>query len=138
MALGCNSPSSFESSSKNLQPTPHLYVCKLKKENGKNVKVYVPSICQSFASFPVQTALDVQLGFGIQWIGNSETVPIFSNLRRIWLLLNLCHFLRFGPEGFCGGHEIFWAYIDGPLNIFQNFWWAMKYFCMSYFHNFIF
>ena len=23
--------------------------------------------------------------------------------------------------GFCGGHEIFKAYIDGPRNVFQNF-----------------
>ena len=26
-----------------------------------------------------------------------------------------------GAEGFCGEHEIFQAYIDGLLNIFQNF-----------------
>ena len=49
----------FGSSSKSFQPTPHLYVCKLKTENGKYVKLYVPSICQSFVSFLVQTALIV-------------------------------------------------------------------------------
>ena len=31
-------------------------------------------------------------------------------------------------EGFCGGHGIFQAYIDGPLNTFQTFSWATKYF----------
>ena len=42
-----------------------------------------------------------------------------------------------GPEGFCGGHDFFQAYIDRPLNIFQNFRWATKYFLKFYFHNFI-
>ena len=36
---------SFGSCSKNFQPTPHLYVCKLKTENGKYGKLYVPSAC---------------------------------------------------------------------------------------------
>ena len=26
-----------------------------------------------------------------------------------------------GAGGFCGDQEIFWAYIDGPWNNFQNF-----------------
>ena len=45
-----------------------------------------------------------------------------------------------GPEGFCGGHEIFKAYIDGSWkiswNVFQNFWSATKYFLMFYFRIF--
>ena len=35
-----------------------------------------------------------------------------------------------GLEGFCRGHEIFQAYIDGPWIIFQSFCWATKYFHM--------
>ena len=38
-------------------------------------------------------------------------------------------------ERFCGVHEIFWAYIDGPWNIFQNIWWVTKYSLMFYFRN---
>ena len=52
--------------------------------------LYVPSNCQQFVGIPVQTALDVPLGFRTQWI-----VYICSYLRRIWFLLNLCHFFRF-------------------------------------------
>ena len=43
-----------------------------------------------------------------------------------------------GSEDFCGRHEKFYAFIDGQWNIFQNFWWATKYFIMFYFCNIIF
>ena len=39
----------------------------------------------------------------------------------MFLNTDKCHFrgrklsmYEGGPKGFCGGHEIFWTYIDGP------------------------
>ena len=85
-------PTPFWKFFKSFRPTHSTPLCKLKTENDKYEKLkkkdwndiwnvsflcwkyfwspslYVSSICQNFVSFPIQTALAIELGFRIQWI----------------------------------------------------------------------